>query len=88
MGTLAVALSVGLVSFYYTPAFASVITEPHSVLAISAKSLDRKAKSDVDEVVGAGTSDTLEGSAQQAQGRAQQKLAQLTNTAEGVANAV
>ena len=90
VGSLAVALFISMPGLGTAPAVAAPVSSSHSLLAVSptAKDLDRKAKSDVDSLVGAGTSDQLEGYTQQAKGLVQEKTGDLASQAEGIAEQV
>lgn len=58
---------------------------PQLVAANTVEKLDRKAKSDLDAVVGAGTSDKLEGQVDEAVGTVERNLGKMGGEAEGAA---
>ncbi|MGB7414596.1 MAG: CsbD family protein [Thermosynechococcaceae cyanobacterium] len=57
----------------------------HQPIAALFGRADRKAKSDLDSTVGAGTSNKLEGAVQEATGTVQSKIGNAQNRAEGTA---
>ncbi|KST69978.1 CsbD family protein [Mastigocoleus testarum] len=64
-------------------------TNSHIIaLDYNESNLKQKAKSDFDKVLGAGSSDKLEGNVEQAVGNAQQNLGKVTGQAKGVTKRV
>ena len=57
--------------------------QPHFLATDVIQQMDRKAKSDLDEVAGAGTSDRLEGKVDRAAGKAKQELGKAQGQVEG-----
>lgn len=64
------------------------IAAPHQPIAGLFNKAENKAKSDLNEVVGAGSSRKVEGVAQQAKGSVQRQLGNNTTQAKGAANKV
>lgn len=87
-GTLTLFLVLGIGSVSPTPAMALDQSQPLLAFGSTAKELDNRAKSDVDQVVGAGTSDQLEGYAQQAKGKLDKNVGKIAGQVEGAAEQV
>lgn len=85
VGTLTLFLVLGIGSM--GPVSAMTLDQPQPLLAFGStpKELDSRAKSDVDQVVGAGTSDQLEGYAQQAKGELEKSAGKVAGQIEGAA---
>ena len=82
MLVLTVLLGFGINS---KPTLAATATS-QPLVGTSAASIDQKVKSEVNDLIGAGTSDQLEGYVQKTKGTAKIKLGQLTNTVENMSN--
>lgn len=67
---------------------ASLELHPQFLATDVIKQMDRKAKSDLDTVVGSGTSDKLEGQVDKVTGKIQQELGNARGQAEGAAKQV
>lgn len=71
-----------------TPLAAIAAPSLHQPLATLFNKMDDKAKSDLDQAAGAGTSRQLEGAAQRVAGKAQRQFGEVQGKAKGTANQV